>query len=313
MPLQKIPSIFLSHSSADKPFTRRLAHRLGNAGATVWLDEAEMRIGDSLIAKLSSAIEGIDYVAAVISQASVASKWVEHELRLAMTREVESSRVVVLPLLIEDVSIPAYLKDKLYADFRSPELFEHSFHNLLVALAMAEPHPYAENFLHVLPDRVALQQFSLQYLASMSRNPNLRNPERVVIFWHEAGLTRVDAVHLVADLADSGILANMIQHSSAKTPDAVFVSKGASIKTVTLVFQGLPVAPTFIFPYSHPSSDYGCQSAYSISVGLRSDFPSPSLDGCQAPRTLSPSDFSLLANAETSDEMKRKLLNLLCS
>jgi hypothetical protein len=45
-------SIFLSHNHADKPFVRRLAQDLQAAGARVWLDEAEMLIGDSLIKKI---------------------------------------------------------------------------------------------------------------------------------------------------------------------------------------------------------------------------------------------------------------------
>ena len=43
---QRIPSIFLSHNSKDKPFVRKLAERLKRHGVSVWLDEAELNIGD---------------------------------------------------------------------------------------------------------------------------------------------------------------------------------------------------------------------------------------------------------------------------
>jgi hypothetical protein len=41
-------SIFLSHNNKDKIFTRKLARDLKYAGIKVWLDEAELKIGDSL-------------------------------------------------------------------------------------------------------------------------------------------------------------------------------------------------------------------------------------------------------------------------
>ena len=47
-------SIFLSHSHVDKPFVRRLASDLIDSGVKVWLDEAEILIGDSLIEKIGT-------------------------------------------------------------------------------------------------------------------------------------------------------------------------------------------------------------------------------------------------------------------
>ena len=49
-------SIFLSHNSQDKPFTKRLARDLDNHEVKYWLDEAEIKIGDSLIEKIRSGI-----------------------------------------------------------------------------------------------------------------------------------------------------------------------------------------------------------------------------------------------------------------
>ena len=45
-------SIFLSHNSKDKPFVRKLADDLRKKGHYVWVDEAEIKVGDSLIGKL---------------------------------------------------------------------------------------------------------------------------------------------------------------------------------------------------------------------------------------------------------------------
>ncbi|WHW57110.1 toll/interleukin-1 receptor domain-containing protein [Salmonella enterica] len=40
-------SVFLSHNHNDKPFVRKLARDLENHGVRYWLDETEMKIGDS--------------------------------------------------------------------------------------------------------------------------------------------------------------------------------------------------------------------------------------------------------------------------
>ena len=55
-------SIFLSHSHADKDFARRLAMDLKRAGVRIWLDEAELKIGDSLIEKIREGIDQMEYL-----------------------------------------------------------------------------------------------------------------------------------------------------------------------------------------------------------------------------------------------------------
>lgn len=137
-------SIFLSHSHADKPFARRLAADLRLAGHTVWIDEAEINIGDSLVAKIREGIDQVDFVAAIISSASVASTWVTRELDLASNREMREKRVVVLPLLVERVQLPGFLDGKLYGDFCDPTAYSTSFDQLLRALGPATPLPKPE-------------------------------------------------------------------------------------------------------------------------------------------------------------------------
>lgn len=110
-------SIFLSHSHADKPFARKLATDLRKAGHAVWIDEAEINIGDSLIEKIRDGLDQVDFVAAILSSASIASPWVTRELDIASNREMEEKRVVVLPLLLERVDLPGFLKGKFYGDF----------------------------------------------------------------------------------------------------------------------------------------------------------------------------------------------------
>lgn len=126
--------LFLSHNWQDKPFVRSLAFRLREAGHYVWIDEAEISVGDSLIRKISGALQDSDYVVAVISRTSVQSNWVRKELELAMYREISGMTVHVLPVLIHRCDTPYFLRDKLYADFTNKSQFEFSLRQLLAAI-----------------------------------------------------------------------------------------------------------------------------------------------------------------------------------
>lgn len=135
---ENMSRVFLSHTSIDKPFVRKLANDLRIYGHTVWIDEAEIKIGDSLIDKISQGIDEVDYVAVVLSNNSIESQWVNQELKIAINREIAEKKKVVLPLLIENVSIPAFLRDKRYGDFSTPEIYQKSLNDLLEALGTEE-------------------------------------------------------------------------------------------------------------------------------------------------------------------------------
>lgn len=132
-------SVFLSHSSKDKFFARKLAETMSSYDVRVWIDEAELKIGDSLVAKISAAIDKADFVAAILSHNSVRSDWVKKELQLAMTKEIGGRRVRVLPILIERCEIPEFLADKVYADFTDPDDFDGPLSKLLHAIGASRP------------------------------------------------------------------------------------------------------------------------------------------------------------------------------
>jgi hypothetical protein len=111
-------SVFLSHSSSDNEFCRRLATEMRDLGIRVWYDEWEIKVGDSIRAKIDGGVEEHDFLCVALSPASVASDWVRYELDAATLKGLEEQRVVVLPLLLADCEIPPDLADVRYADFR---------------------------------------------------------------------------------------------------------------------------------------------------------------------------------------------------
>ena len=126
-----LPSVFLSHSSEDKAFVQKLFDRLIESEVKVWLDERELNIGDSLTRSIGPAINDYDFFAIVLSKHSIASEWVQRELESAINKEIDEKRVVVLPILLEKVELPPFLKGKVYGDFTTDEIFEATFQRLL--------------------------------------------------------------------------------------------------------------------------------------------------------------------------------------
>jgi hypothetical protein len=98
---------------------------LSAEGAKVWIDEAEINIGDSLIGKISKAISDMDFLLVVLSKSSEKSSWVTQELEQAISEQIRSAKVKVLPVLLEKCAIPTFLIGKLYADFSVPGSYDH--------------------------------------------------------------------------------------------------------------------------------------------------------------------------------------------
>lgn len=111
-------SVFISYSSKDREFVDKLAMALVQSRIKVWLDRWEMQVGDSLLDKIQDALTDSSYLLVVLSESSVNSEWCNKELKVGLIREIEEKRVHVIPILIDNCKIPAFLKDKLFADFR---------------------------------------------------------------------------------------------------------------------------------------------------------------------------------------------------
>ncbi|WKZ38292.1 MAG: toll/interleukin-1 receptor domain-containing protein [Anaerolineales bacterium] len=126
------PKVFISYSHADRGFVEKLAHDLARNQILVWWDEWEIKVGDSLLQKIEAGITTTSYLIVVLSSTSVASVWVQEELRAALTRQLQEKRTIVLPVLLDNCEIPLFLRDKRYADFR--DNYDSGFKNLIHAI-----------------------------------------------------------------------------------------------------------------------------------------------------------------------------------
>lgn len=110
--------IFLSYSSRNKRRAMRLASMLRANGVDVWFDAWDILIGQNIYDEVYEGILNSEFLAIILTGASLKSRWVSEELSIARQRELTTSGVVILPLLFEKIEIPLHLQQKHYADFR---------------------------------------------------------------------------------------------------------------------------------------------------------------------------------------------------
>ena len=112
-----MPRVFISHGSKDKPFVRKLTADLERNGVAVWLDEKDIRVGDSIRQSIEDALDCSDFGIVVLSKNSIKRPWVKLELDALYTLEAKRKRSLILPAVIEPLTLPLFLQGKKYADF----------------------------------------------------------------------------------------------------------------------------------------------------------------------------------------------------
>lgn len=90
--------VFISHASEDKDeVVRPLAKALHDGGISVWYDEFELKIGDSLRRKIDAGISSSRFGIVVLSPRFFAKGWTQYELDGLVTMTVSANQVL-LPL-----------------------------------------------------------------------------------------------------------------------------------------------------------------------------------------------------------------------
>ena len=80
-------SCFISYSSADHAFAERLYADLQNKGVRCWFAPEDIKIGDPVRRTIDTAIRLRDKLVLILSETSIVSDWVEHEVQQALEEE----------------------------------------------------------------------------------------------------------------------------------------------------------------------------------------------------------------------------------
>lgn len=139
------PKIFISHSYQDKEFVHKLAKDLAAEGITPWVDDWEIKVGDSLVQKISEGIRQSDYILVILSKNSINSKWVQKEIKMAFQKSPAGAKRVIIPVLCEKIEVPSYIRDIKYADLS--ESYQKGIDEIVRAVRPPQEKPPSIQFI----------------------------------------------------------------------------------------------------------------------------------------------------------------------
>jgi predicted nucleotide-binding protein len=139
-------SCFISYSHEDAGLASRLYEDLSDIGARCWIDQHELRVGDSILDQVTAALLATDKFLPILSSASIRSPWFGTEIKKALELEKRRAATVLLPIRVDDAVFSASgdpwaeLRDRLIADFRdwrTVSSYRTAFRRLALSLAVS--------------------------------------------------------------------------------------------------------------------------------------------------------------------------------
>jgi hypothetical protein len=97
----QISPLFISYSHADREFVDRVGDRLSQKGVRYWRDIHDMK-ASRMEKQIDRAIRQNPTVLLVLSENSLSSDWVEHEVHTARKLEKELGRDTLCPVALDD-------------------------------------------------------------------------------------------------------------------------------------------------------------------------------------------------------------------
>jgi tetratricopeptide (TPR) repeat protein len=135
---------FIIHSGVDAEWVRRLKGALEERGVRVWLDRDEIRPGDLFVTSLEVGLSDSTAVLIVVSPESIRSRWVEGEYAWALAQANDRGQRVI-PCVLRDAELPAFLSCRERVDFRDDSKFAESLEHLLFGLRGRSSEPSGRN------------------------------------------------------------------------------------------------------------------------------------------------------------------------
>jgi hypothetical protein len=97
----QISPLFVSYNHADTEFVNKIGSNLTNKGIRYWRDVHDMKAG-RMEKQIDRAIRQNPTVLLVLSEHSLSSDWVEHEVRTARELEKDMARDILCPVALDD-------------------------------------------------------------------------------------------------------------------------------------------------------------------------------------------------------------------
>ena len=96
-------SVFISYSSQDEILASRLHADLQAHGVRCWFAPEDLKVGSKIRDHIDQAIQMQDRSLLLLSEHSIASSWVEHEVEAVLEKEARQQREILFPVRIDEM------------------------------------------------------------------------------------------------------------------------------------------------------------------------------------------------------------------
>ncbi|MCX7647337.1 MAG: toll/interleukin-1 receptor domain-containing protein [Elusimicrobiales bacterium] len=105
--------VFISHVSEDHKFIERLTKKLEKEKVEFWVDDLELKPGDSIVEKIEEGLKDSDIYLLVISDNSINKPWFKKEMSVALIKKINDKKVLIIPILLDfdPNHLPELLRD----------------------------------------------------------------------------------------------------------------------------------------------------------------------------------------------------------
>ncbi|HEX3642604.1 MAG TPA: toll/interleukin-1 receptor domain-containing protein [Ktedonobacteraceae bacterium] len=95
-------SLFISYSSKDQEFAKRLYADLRKKDVPCWFAPEDLRIGDKFRVRIDESIRLYDKLLLILSEHSVRSPWVETEVETTFSKEHKTGKLALFPVKLDN-------------------------------------------------------------------------------------------------------------------------------------------------------------------------------------------------------------------
>lgn len=134
-------SCFISYSSDDESFARKLYDDLQSSHITCWFAPIDLKIGDRIRSRIDEMIREYDKLLLILSGSSIKSQWVEQEVETALELERQEQKTKLFPIRIDHEALQAksgwakFVRNTRnigdFENWRDSSDYEQSYHRLL--------------------------------------------------------------------------------------------------------------------------------------------------------------------------------------
>jgi hypothetical protein len=253
-PLHSAPRIFISHSSRDSDFGRKLAQdlrsALGNENA-VWYDvSGGLQGGQAWWRKIIKEVKERNVFLVILSPDAMESPWVNDEIDLAWRQKNSLAGKLIIPVLYRECDIRDDMKTRQIISFLPPKPYELAFNELLTALGVTSAASLVNTpplSLPLVPFQVTSTSFvKTELLSKLKQSPFLRgnNVGRVVLSVVLLLLVALGTAGLLAFLGSGGKTVGVASGATGIVSFRDSQNGAGQTDTLTITISGLNAAPS---------------------------------------------------------------------